>query len=87
MCLGSECAVSFPGLVSDSGHDGARLCPHWRNLPLLYGVSRLQKVCYIGFLVGSKERVTEWLFVGWIQGKFSIGKKREKLEKLLLLTS
>lgn len=76
-------AVSFPGLVSDSGHDGARLCPYWRNLPLLYGVSGLKKVCYIGFPVGSIARVAEQVLWGVVKVSCPLGKKKKtgKLEK------
>ena len=76
-------AVSFPGLVPDSGHDGTRLCPHWRNLSLLHGVYGLQEVCYIGFPGGPKapKRVA---FMWWIKGGLPVGK--EKLRKRLLLT-
>lgn len=77
-------AVSFPGLVPDSGHDGARLRPHWRNLSLLYGVPGLQKVRYIGFPVVLKA-LKEWLFVRCIPGGLPVGK--EKFRNRLLLTS
>lgn len=70
-------AVSFPGLVSDSGHDGARLCPYWRNLPLLYGVSGLKKVCYIGFPVGSIARVAEQVLWGVVKVSCPLGKKKK----------
>lgn len=70
-------AVSFPGLVSDSGHDGARLCPHWRNLPLFYGVSGFQKVGYICFL----KALTKWFFYVVDSRWAAYWKKREKREK------
>lgn len=76
-------AICFLGLIPDSCHDGARLCPHWGNFPLFHGVSGLQKVCDIGFPVGSKgpERVP---FVWWIQVRLPIGRKKETRNGLWL---